>query len=48
VVEELMSGLDPYPRREDASFDWTDEKAAAAATNPFAALSRLKSSGDDA
>jgi uncharacterized metal-binding protein YceD (DUF177 family) len=48
VVEELMSGLDPYPRREDANFDWTDEKAAAAATNPFAALSRLKSSGDDA
>ena len=42
VFEEIASGLDPYPRREGANFDWTDETAARAATHPFAALARLK------
>ncbi len=42
VVEELVSGLDPYPRREGVSFDWTDEKDVAAGESPFAALARLK------
>ena len=42
IVEELVSGLDPYPRREGASLDWTDEKNAGAEANPFAALARLK------
>jgi uncharacterized metal-binding protein YceD (DUF177 family) len=46
IVEELVSGLDPYPRREGASLDWTDEKKAAAEANPFAALARLKRSSD--
>ncbi len=46
VVEELVSGLDPYPRREGASLDWTDEKAAASVASPFAALARLKRSND--
>ncbi|MGE0699072.1 MAG: DUF177 domain-containing protein [Hyphomicrobiaceae bacterium] len=41
IVEELMSGLDPYPRKPGVSFDWKDDKAAAAATHPFAALARL-------
>jgi len=46
VVEELVSGLDPYPRREGASLDWTDERSATAETSPFAALARLKRSSD--
>ncbi len=46
VMEELLSNLDPYPRREDAQFDWSDEKSAASKLNPFAALARLKKSGD--
>lgn len=46
VVEELVSGLDPYPRREGASLDWTDEKSAAAEASPFAALARLKRAND--
>jgi uncharacterized metal-binding protein YceD (DUF177 family) len=41
VLEELLSGLDPYPRSAGAAFDWTDDKTRADA-NPFAALSRLK------
>jgi uncharacterized metal-binding protein YceD (DUF177 family) len=46
IVEELVSGLDPYPRREGASLDWTDEKNAAAVASPFAALARLKRSSN--
>lgn len=42
AVEELMSGIDPYPRRPDASFDWTDEKGEVASDKPFAALARLR------
>lgn len=42
VLEEMMSGLDPYPRRPDASFDWTDASADAVAGKPFAALARLR------
>jgi uncharacterized metal-binding protein YceD (DUF177 family) len=42
VLEELMSGIDPYPRRPDANFDWPDDAAEAAGNNPFAALERLR------
>jgi len=42
VVEELLSGLDPYPRSPDAHFDWTDAQGDAADDNPFAALARLR------
>lgn len=42
IYEELASQLDPYPRRPDASFDWTDEKAEASKTHPFAELARLR------
>ncbi len=44
VFECLSAGIDPYPRREGAEFQWTDPKAAAdkAAGGPFAALAKLK------
>lgn len=42
VIEELMSGIDPYPRRPDASFDWTDAKGEVGSDKPFAALARLR------
>lgn len=45
IVFELVSaGLDPYPRKPGAEFDWTDPVAEAskAAGGAFAALARLK------
>jgi len=46
VAETLATAIDPYPRKPDASFDWTDEKARADGNpNPFAVLAKLK---DDA
>ena len=44
VFECLSAGIDPYPRREGAEFEWTDPIAASdkAAGGPFAALSKLK------
>ncbi|MBK9079916.1 MAG: DUF177 domain-containing protein [Hyphomicrobium sp.] len=43
VFETLSAGLDPYPRKPDAEFSWSD-KADQDAKNvsPFAALSKLK------
>lgn len=46
VMEELVAGLDPYPRREDAKFDWTDVKGEAAGEHPFAALAKLRQPKD--
>lgn len=43
VYETLSAGLDPYPRRDDAEFQWTDPKASA--DNPFAMLKKLKDPG---
>jgi uncharacterized metal-binding protein YceD (DUF177 family) len=40
VMEEIASSLDPYPRRPESTFDWSDEKAGEA--SPFAALAKLK------
>ena len=45
VYETLSAGLDPYPRKEDAEFGWTDPKAAEAPANPFAVLKKLKDPG---
>jgi hypothetical protein len=44
TAELFASAINPYPRKEDAEFDWTDPKAAAdeGALKPFAALARLK------
>ncbi|MGE0766669.1 MAG: DUF177 domain-containing protein [Hyphomicrobiaceae bacterium] len=42
VLEELLSGIDPYPRLPEASFDWSDTKGDPAAEKPFAALARLR------
>jgi uncharacterized metal-binding protein YceD (DUF177 family) len=44
IVEELLSGLDPYPRHPDAQFDWTDAQGEIADDKPFAALARLRKS----
>jgi hypothetical protein len=45
VYEELASTVDPYPRIDDATFDWEDQEAPAR-DSPFAALERLKRRGD--
>ncbi|WP_072396664.1 DUF177 domain-containing protein [Hyphomicrobium sp. CS1GBMeth3] len=44
VFGVLSSALPPYPRKDGAAFDWVDPKieAGAEATNPFAALAKLK------
>lgn len=42
VFESLAAALDPYPRKGDAAFDWTDSAASAPENNPFAALAKLK------
>lgn len=41
VYEELAGAIDPYPRKDGANFEW-EEDAPPAATNPFAALARLR------
>ncbi len=46
VFEEMASGIDPYPRKDGASFDWTDEAVAQAETHPFAVLKRLQAPKD--
>jgi len=44
AYEILSAGLDPYPKKDGAEFQWSDPKAAdiAQAANPFAALKALK------
>ncbi|MBX9683129.1 MAG: DUF177 domain-containing protein [Hyphomicrobium sp.] len=43
VFETISAALDPFPRKDDAAFDWRDPAAAEPGkTSPFAALSRLK------
>ena len=45
IYETLATSLDPYPRREGASFDWAEAPGTdgeGAKTSPFAALERLK------
>jgi uncharacterized metal-binding protein YceD (DUF177 family) len=43
VFETLAAGLDPYPRKGDASFKWQDNAASGDnKISPFAVLARLK------
>jgi uncharacterized metal-binding protein YceD (DUF177 family) len=46
LYETLATALDPYPRREGASFEWVEPREEAEAPekvdSPFAALSKLK------
>jgi uncharacterized metal-binding protein YceD (DUF177 family) len=45
IYETLATALNPYPKREGASFDWSQspsEEAAEAGSGPFAALAALK------
>ena len=46
IYENFATGLDPYPKREGVSFEWSEPGAESAAEekpeNPFAALKRLK------
>jgi cytochrome b pre-mRNA-processing protein 3 len=45
IYETLATALDPYPRREGASFEWSnagEAPGAAKAESPFAALEQLK------
>jgi uncharacterized metal-binding protein YceD (DUF177 family) len=45
VYEALSAGLDPYPRKEGAEFEWSDAKQADRESNPFAVLQKLKDRG---
>jgi uncharacterized metal-binding protein YceD (DUF177 family) len=43
VFELLSAGLDPYPRKADAEFQWQDPKGGDPETDgPFAVLAKLK------
>lgn len=42
VFDALSAGLDPFPRADGESFDWSDPKDAGGKHNPFAALQKLK------
>jgi hypothetical protein len=42
AYETLATALDPYPKREGASFDWSQGEAPEAKSGPFAALDALK------
>jgi uncharacterized metal-binding protein YceD (DUF177 family) len=43
VFETLAAGLDPYPRKTDAAFNWTEPGGEAVTkTSPFAVLAKLK------
>jgi uncharacterized metal-binding protein YceD (DUF177 family) len=45
IYETLASSLDPYPRKQGASFDWSQgepQQGGTTASSPFAALAELK------
>jgi len=45
IYETLATALEPYPKREGVSFDWSQgpsEEAGSAKSGPFAALAALK------
>jgi uncharacterized metal-binding protein YceD (DUF177 family) len=45
IYETLATGLDPYPKRKGASFEWSQrasETGASGGSGPFAALRQLK------
>ena len=44
LFETISAGLDPYPRKPGAEFDWQEKSEPTAANiSPFAALAKLKS-----
>lgn len=45
IYEELASTIDPFPRKDDAAFEWKNDEAPAR-DNPFAALEKLKHQKD--
>lgn len=42
VFETLAAGIDPYPRKPGAAFDWEDPLQKDGNANPFAVLAKLK------
>jgi uncharacterized metal-binding protein YceD (DUF177 family) len=42
VFECISAGLDPYPRRPDATLAWQEKDEDTAKVHPFAALAKLK------
>lgn len=43
VFEALSGALDPYPRKQDAAFEWQEKPAAGEEkSNPFSVLARMK------
>jgi uncharacterized protein len=45
IYETLATSLDPYPRKQGASFDWSQaepQQGGTTASSPFAALAELK------
>jgi hypothetical protein len=42
VFEVLAAGLNPYPKKPDAAFEWQDPLAKDAPANPFGVLAQLK------
>jgi hypothetical protein len=42
AYETLATALDPYPKREGVSFDWSQGDSKEAKSGPFAALAALK------
>lgn len=42
VFEVVVAGLNPYPRKPDATFAWVDPTVADSKVHPFAALAKLK------
>jgi uncharacterized metal-binding protein YceD (DUF177 family) len=45
LYDILAAALDPYPRKDDARFDWEEDDGGDVAENPFAALKKLKGEG---
>jgi hypothetical protein len=45
VFETFAAAVDPYPRKEGATFDWRDPASGSGAGGPFASLARLKTRG---
>ena len=45
AVEIVASAMNPYPRKQDAAFDWHDPKSEGSPGGPFAGLAKLKPKG---
>lgn len=42
AFEVLAAALDPYPRKDGAAFEWSEESDSAQKESPFAVLAKLK------